>query len=134
MTKKTISRRSPKRRSKKKQYRIRNWNEYNAALVQRGSLTVWMDEATIAAWHNYQHSGQPGKPRTYSELTITCMATLQVVYHLPLRATQGLLNSVLQLLSINLPVPHYSTLCRRRQTLEVALPVQAKQDGLHPII
>jgi IS5 family transposase len=62
------------------------------------------------------------------------MAMLQVVYHLPLRATQGLLSSVLQLLGVNLDVPNYSTLCRRRQTLEVSLPVQTKQKSLHLVV
>jgi IS5 family transposase len=62
------------------------------------------------------------------------MATLQVVYHLPLRATQGLLRSVVQLLGVDLEVPDYSTLCRRRQTLEVHLPVQAKQQALHLVV
>ncbi len=62
------------------------------------------------------------------------MATLQVVYHLPLRATQGLLNSVLHLLGVNLAVPDYSTLCRRRQTLQVSLPTQAKQKPLHLVV
>ena len=120
------NRRSPKRRSQKKQYRVRNWSEYNAALVQRGSLTVWLDETVLAAWRNQQRSGQAGKPRTYSELSITCMATLQVVYHLPLRATQGLLGSVVQLLGVELAVPDYTTLCRRRRTLEMSLPIRAK--------
>jgi len=132
----TINRRSskPPRSRQKKQYRISNWSQYNAALVQRGSLTVWVDEAAIAAWHNDQYSGQPGKPRLYSDLAITCMATLQVVYHLPLRATQGLLCSVLQLLGVQLEVPHYSTLCRRRQTLEVSLSIRAKQEPLHLVV
>ncbi len=136
MKSKSTTRRSPKRpRTKhKRQYRIRNWREYNAALVQRGSLTLWVDECAIADWHHHQCSGRPGKPRTYSELAITCMATLQVVYHLPLRATQGLLHSIMQLLNVNLDVPDYSTLCRRRQTLAVRLPVQAKQKALHLVV
>ena len=124
----------PKEQKRKRQYRIRNWHEYNAALVQRGSLTLWLDEAALDGWHNHGHTGQRGKPRLYSELAITCMATLQVVYHLPLRATQGLLSSVLQLLGVSLEVPDYSTLCRRRQTLQVHLPVQAKSQPLHLVV
>lgn len=129
-------RRSPKRPrvQRKRQYRIRNWHEYNAALVGRGSLTLWVDAATLADWHNPQRSGKPGKPCTYSDLAITCMATLQAVYHLPLRATQGLLCSVVQLLSADLAVPDYSTLCRRRRTLEVRLPVRAQQQALHLVV
>lgn len=124
----------PKAPKRKRQYRIRNWSEYNAALVNRGSLTVWVDEAAIAGWHNHQFSGKPGKPRLYSELAITCMATLQVVYRLPLRSTQGLLCSVVQLLGVDLEVPDYTTLCRRRQTLQVSLPVQAQGQALHLVV
>ena len=35
----------------KQRRRITNWAEYDAALRQRGSLTVWFTEAAIAAWH-----------------------------------------------------------------------------------
>ena len=124
----------PQDKKHKRQYRIRNWREYNAALVQRGSLTLWVDEAALADWHNHQGNGRPGKPCTYSDLAITCMATLQAVYHLPLRATQGLLHCVMQLLRVDLGVPDYSTLCRRRQTLAVRLPVQARQKALHLVV
>jgi IS5 family transposase len=136
MKSKITPRRSPKRprTKRKRQYRICNWSEYNAALVQRGSLTVWVDEVVLADWHNLQRSGKPGKPCTYSDLAITCMATLQVVYHLPLRATQGLLGSVVQLLGVDLAVPDYTTLCRRRQSLEVRLPVRVKQQALHLVV
>jgi IS5 family transposase len=136
MKSKTIRRRSPKRprTKRKRQYRIRNWPKYNGALVARGSLTLWIDETAMTGWHNPDRNGRRGKPRLYSELAITCMAMLQVVYRLPLRATQGLLGSVLQLLGLNLEVPHYSTLCRRRQTLEVSLPVQRKHTPLHLVV
>jgi hypothetical protein len=30
-------------------YRVMNWPEYDAALVRRGSLTVWMTEEAVAA-------------------------------------------------------------------------------------
>lgn len=136
MKSKNTTRRSSQRpRPKcKRQYRICNWSEYNAALVKRGSLTLWVDESAIADWHHHQRSGKPGKPCTYSDLAITCMATLQAVYHLPLRATQGLLHSVMQLLGVELEVPDYTTLCRRRRTLEVSLPVRARQPALHLVV
>ena len=33
-------------------YRLRNYQEYNAALVKRGSLTLWMNEKVLSAWHD----------------------------------------------------------------------------------
>jgi hypothetical protein len=35
----------------KARYRLTNWPEYDAALVRRGSLTVWFTEEAVAAWH-----------------------------------------------------------------------------------
>ena len=41
-----------KKRNKKKkvQYRVRNWAEYNKALVKRGAITVWVDDIVIDNW------------------------------------------------------------------------------------
>ena len=63
-----------------------NWREYNQALVQRGSLTLWVDEAALSGWQNQQKSGGRGASRTYSDSAIVCALTRQGVYHLPLRA------------------------------------------------
>ena len=59
-----------------------------------------------------------------------------MVYRLPLRATlratQGMLASLLRLMGLaHLPVPDYSTLWRRQQTLEVGLPRAASGQALH---
>src|SRR5580693_4674054 len=35
----------------KARYRVANWPQYNAALVRRGSLTVWFTEEAATAWH-----------------------------------------------------------------------------------
>ena len=50
-----------------------------------------------------------------------CVLTLRAVYHLALRAAQGLTHSVFTLLQVSLPVPTYSTLARRGARSEVAL-------------
>jgi len=34
----------------KRRFRVTNWREYDAALRRRGSLTVWITDAAIAAW------------------------------------------------------------------------------------
>ena len=73
----------------KQTYRIRNWAEYNAALIQRGSFTLWLDEAMIERWYNTEKSGRRGASNTYSDWAIPCALTLKAVYRLPLRATQG---------------------------------------------
>src|SRR5680860_1913346 len=62
------------------------------------------------------------------------MAMLSAVYRLTLRATQGLLTSVMALLQVQLPVPDYTTVCRRRQALEVRLPRRARGEPLHVVV
>jgi hypothetical protein len=131
---KLVNRRSPKRHSQKKSYRTCNWHEYNAALVRRGSLTVWLDDAAREGWLNQERSGQRGASLTYSDAAVTAALLLKVVYQLPLRATQGLLGSVLELLQVALPVPHYSTLCRRQAVLQVVLSCRTPGEALHLVV
>ena len=102
-------------------YRIRNWKQYNDALVLRGSLTLWVDQETLQAWR-YRGPAQRGAQFLYSDLAIQCVLTLRAVYHLPLRATEGFARSILGLMGLDLDVPDYSTLCRRAKTLPITLP------------
>ena len=123
-----------KTKKTKRTYRLRNWKQYNAALVQRGSLTLWVSDDLISAWRNSEKTGKPGKPRTYSDTAVLCLATLKEVYHLPLRATQGLMQSIMKLLGLDLPVMDYSQLSRRCATLEVVLPRRQKNEPLHMVV
>src|SRR2546430_14214708 len=115
---------------RKTPYRIRNWSQYNAALVGRGSLTLWMDEAALAAWR-YPGPTQRGAQYVYAEAAIDCVLTLRAVYHLALRATEGLVRSAVALLDVALPVPSYSPLSRRAAALPVALGTLPRSTPLH---
>jgi transposase len=140
MKKKTIKSKSRKRdkrrrrKSAKQKYRVRNWNKYNAALVQRGSLTLWFDEEAIAKWKNEEKSGKRGRSNQYSQMAIECMAVLGEVYSLPLRATEGFVSSIMKMMKINLAVPDFSTLSRRKRKLEIVLPRRRKNEPIHLIV
>jgi IS5 family transposase len=54
-----------------------------------------------------------------------CLLMVKGVYHLPLRATEGFAQSLCALLKVEVPIPDYTTLCRRAKTLTVALPTTA---------
>jgi Transposase DDE domain len=95
--------------------RVTNWAEYDAALCQRGSLTVWFTDEAIAAWRAVPRTTPGGQPH-YSDLAITTALTLRAVFRLALQQTEGLICSILQLLGLDLPVPDHSTLGRRAQT------------------
>src|SRR3954454_9911455 len=105
----------------KQRRRVTNWAEYDAALRQRGSLTVWFTEAAIAAWEAEPRTTPGGQPY-YSSLAITTALTLKAVFRLALRQTEGLIGSVMRLLGLALSVPDHTTLSRRAETLEVPRP------------
>src|SRR3954447_3284650 len=109
---------------KKVTYRIRNWKQYNDALVRRGSLTLWVERGTLDAWR-YQGPTQQGAQFEYSDLAIECLLTLRAVYHTTLPATEGFARSLFDPMGLELPVPDYSTLSRRARTLRITLPKKA---------
>jgi hypothetical protein len=100
---------------------VTNWSEYDAALRQRGSLTIWFSEEAIAGWQAEPRTTPGGQP-SYSDLAITTALTLRAVFRLALRQTEGLIGSLLQLLGLDLAVPDHSTLSRRAETLQVPRP------------
>lgn len=76
---------STKSKPTKRQYRIRNWKEYDAALKQRGSLTFWVSEDVLANWLASEKTGRRGASNTYSDVAIATMATVQSLLHLARR-------------------------------------------------
>lgn len=72
-------------------YRIKNWKEYNQALVNRGSLTLWFEEAQIEKWYHTEKATKRGSPTYYSDTAIQCGLVIREVFSLPLRATEGFL-------------------------------------------
>ena len=117
----------------KKLYRVRNWAEYDAALVNRGSLTIWMSEDAIAGWKENKEPKKRGRQREYSDLAIEMALTLKEVYHLTNRSTEGFLLSLFEIMEIDLPVPDHTTLSVRGKGLEVHLP-KKKSTSLHIVV
>jgi len=105
----------------RQRHRVTNPAAYDAALRQRGSLTVWFTDAAIAAWKAEPRTTRGGQPRS-SALAITTALTLRAVLRMALRQTEGLIGSILALLGLDLAVPDHSTLSRRAGTLRAALP------------
>lgn len=101
-------------------HRVRNWKEYNEGLKKRGSITLWISEEAIEQWR-YRGAAKRGAQPTYSDLAIETCLTLRGVYHLPLRQTEGFVQSIFEQVHLSLPVPDSSTLCRRAGGLLVDL-------------
>ncbi len=117
----------------KTKYRVSNWPEYDQALVQRGDLTLWISPGAVEAW-SAKPSGRRGAPSKYSDLAIETALTVRLLFHLPLRQTEGFLRSLFDLMGLGLDVPDHTTLSRRSSTLKVNLGVLLSKKPIHLII
>ena len=77
----------------KTKYRVANWASYDRALVRRGDLTVWVSPEAIATWTPPDGCKRGGQLQ-YSDLAIETALTLRLLFHLPLRQTEGFLTSI----------------------------------------
>ena len=107
-------------------YRVKNWSEYEKALVQRGSITFWMSDDFEKTWM-YIGKKQRGSQFDYSDQAILVMLTVKEVFHLTNRGVEGFVCSLFRMMKIDLPVPDHSTLSKRGKELKVKLPKKASQ-------
>jgi len=112
-------------------YKTKNWSSYNDSLKQRGSLSIWFDPEMV--WTPLP-SGKRGRQQQFSDAAIQACLTLKVLFGLPLRQTTGFVQSLLRLVGLDWAVPDFSTLCRRRRTLNVSLPYRGSRGPLHLLI
>src|SRR3954453_1568742 len=117
-------------------YKVRNWPEYDRALQQRGSLTVWVTPEALAAWHPPRRTGQRGRPRDYSDVAIETGHLLRLAFGRPWRQTEGLLHSLTILLGVSAGVPDHTTFSRRSPGLALATALARAQAGgpVHVVI
>lgn len=90
-----------------------NWPKYNEALVQRGSISLWFSEEIIEKWNEPPKKQRLGRPYEYSDAVIQCALQIKCFFNLTFRQTQGFLQSLLDMLSLNFKAPHYTLLCKR---------------------
>jgi hypothetical protein len=81
---------------------ITNWPQYNKSLINCGSLTFWVDAEAMNNWFQHGHHGCRGRSQLYTDQTICTFLMLKGIFNLTLRATQGLLDSLFELMNIPL--------------------------------
>ena len=77
----------------KPRYKTTNWKQYNKSLINRGSLTFWIDEEAIAEWKQNKQ-GKRGRPRRFSDLAITTALMVKRVFSMPLRGKRLILDII----------------------------------------
>ena len=124
-----------KNKSKKK-YKVRNWKEYNEALVNRGRILFWVTEEAIRQWEEKERAKKkPGRPKKFSDTAIETALTVQQVFHLTLRQTEGFLQNILEKIDTGCKSPDYSTLSLRAKDLCVNIRARAiKNENLHVVV
>ncbi|ASI22517.1 IS5-like element ISAs4 family transposase [Aeromonas salmonicida] len=99
---------------------ITNWPQYNRSLINRGSLTFWVDAEAMDNWFHQDHHGKRGRSQLYTDQSICTFLMLKGIFSLTLRATQGLLDSLFELMNVPLCAPDYSCVSKRARTVKVA--------------
>ena len=118
---------------KKMTYRIRNWPEYNRSLVNRGNVNLWISDDALGKWV-LPNVGDRGRPRMYSSEVILCALMLKGIYHLPLRALEGFLQSLILLIGVCVPVPCYTQICRRAVELGQNIQRLSRKNNITDIV
>ncbi len=122
----------------KQKYKLSNWSEYSDALRRRGEIDVWLSEDAISQWYEKDrvYNGT-GTPKLFSDFAIITCHEIRQVYCLPLRQTEGFINSLFRIMKISLVCPDFSCLSKRLSKLGIKVPKYKKtgspKDGVHAI-
>ena len=109
----------------------RRWNEYNKSLVNRGSISFWIDQNLLA--ENNHFDSTKGRPKFKSSI-IQAGWILKTVYGLTFRALEGFFSSLLKLLSSELKAPDYSLFCKRSKEVASLLPKLSQRRPMELVI
>lgn len=117
----------------KQKFRITNWKTCNDALRQRGSLTVRLSD-DAAAWYDTAEPKRRGRPLRYSDMAITTALMLKNVFGLALRALQGFIDSVFQMMDVPLRCPDYTCVSKRAKGVNVNIRTPTRGEIAHLVI
>jgi hypothetical protein len=121
-SKEQISMNTPSINPHKSRYKVRNRQAYNASLSKRGSLTLFISEELLKEWSSLVDKKKAAGEFTCPHIILQCCLPVRLNCHLPYRQSAGFLTGLLQLMGQGvLPVPDYTTLCRRQKSLPVEI-------------
>jgi hypothetical protein len=110
----------------------RDWSKYSEALVNRGKLTLFLTKDFADTWYVKYDEDSPrarGGQAKYSDAAITSLLSLRFVFKLPLRAMEGLAQSLVKMADVDIDIPDYSTLSIKLRDMKIKLPQVCKDSG-----
>jgi hypothetical protein len=124
---------SRRHKIKKARYKVTNWPDYNNGLRQRGDFTIWFTEEALDGWHPAK-TGARGRPQEYSDIAIETAVFIRQVFHLPLRQTEGFMNSLARVMKAEITIPDFSSISKRSITLPKYILTKAMEPGSFVIV
>ena len=115
-------------------YKITNWRKYNESLVLRGSITFWFRDDVIEQWRHANDRPKVGHPFVYSDTAVECLLTLRELFQLPYRQTEGIAQSLAQLMGVDIPIPDYTSLAKRAAKLGISLDVARRTGSIDVVV
>ena len=114
----------------KMKFKVQNWPEYEAGLRRRGSLTLRIEDATLAQWESVEPRGQA----RYQGIAIKTCLMPRATFKMALRHIEGLMASVLTLMDLTVSAPDHTTVSRRSVGLPIMRSTSAPKGPLHVLI
>jgi hypothetical protein len=113
----------------KQKYTVSNWSDYNKSLRSRGDITVWLSDEAIEHWYQPErvYDGT-GTPQLYTDFAIITCHEIRQVYSLPLRQSQGFINSLFKAKGLPIACPDYTSLSKRLKELNIKSPRYTETD------
>ena len=125
---------SSNKKSKKKSYQVKNWREYNEALVNRGDFTFWFSEEVVDAWEHENEEKKNGRPFVYSDLAIETLLTLRELFRLPYRQTEGFGRALAKLMNARVAIPHHTSLVKRAAKMNVSIKIEGAKGPIDVVV
>lgn len=118
----------------KQKFRITNWHTYNKALINRGSMTFWLDDEAIKAWYETATHSAQGRSQRYADFAITTVLVIKRVFRLTMWAVQGFIDSIFTLMDVPLRCPNYRCISRRTKSVSVSFKTATRSEIAHIVI
>lgn len=113
----------------KQKYKLKNWSQYTNSLKNRGRIDLWLDKEAIDNWYEEdQENIGTGAPKQYTDFSIIICHEIRQVYRLPLRQSEGFINSIFEIMGLDIKCPQYSVLSKRLAKLNIPCPRYSEKD------